>query len=192
MTECIDTVNPHRVPLLLKVLNYVFFYIGWVISLQQASQGKPYLAPLVVGAILIIHLFTVKNVLAEILVIICVSLLGTFLDTLYILFGAVHYQAGYFTIPWLAPLWLTGIWALYAMCLNYSLSWLKKYKFTAALLGGLCAVICYSGAERTGAITILAPKIVFLGFIGLLWFFLFPLSLRFSLWILDKWERNPG
>jgi len=178
--------------LFLKVLNYMFFYVGWVLSLQQASLGKPYLAPAIVAAILVIHLFTVRKVLAEVLIIASIALIGTFIDTLYLLAGAIHYQAGYQTAPWLAPLWLTGIWALYAMCLNYSLSWLKGHDLIAGVLGGSCTAICYSAAERVGAIEIIAPRVLLLTFIGVIWFFLFPLSLRYSYWVLIKFTSESG
>lgn len=173
-----------------NALNYVFFYFGWGLCLEQASEGRPYIGPFVVLLILLFHLALATQKRAEIVVIVSVTLIGSLLDTLYSLFGIIQFQATLPFFPWAAPLWVTSIWVLYSMCLNHSLQWLHQRWLLASLLGSLGAICSYLAASRIGAITFLMGETSSLILIGTVWAIAFPLSLSYSRWVGEKLKMN--
>lgn len=172
------------------VINYLFFYVGWAYCMYQASLGHPFQSFIVVVPILIFHLITVNSPLAELFIIISISMVCTLFDSLMLIFGFIHYSAGISSFPWMAPPWLTAIWMLFAMCLNHSLSWLRSIPFFAAIMGSAAVVICYIGANKVGVIYFPGREnISALLLIAIFWMLFFPFSLKYSNWIKHKINR---
>ncbi len=170
-------------PIIQRIISFLFFYIGWGICLECASQGEPYIGPLVVFGMLVFHLGFIKRRMEELFLVITVALAGTVIDSIYSFVGLIHYKAGYPAFPHLAPLWLTSVWVLYAMCLNYSLSWFYQRWILASVLGASTAILSYLAGERVGAIVFLHPTFTMECTIGLVWAVAFPLSLIYSRWV---------
>lgn len=166
----------------LKVINYLFFYFGCGICLQQAAVGRPYDGALVVAGLFTIHLLTCSHKFNEFLTVMLIALIGTAIDTLFQASGFIQYAGNYAFAPWLAPIWITSIWVLLAMCLNSSLSWLHGHWIWAAVLGAVGACLSYLAGAKLGAARINTSLPVAFIILGSVWIWLFPLTL----WIASK------
>lgn len=166
--------------LVLKVINYFFFYFGWGICLKKAAAGEPFVGAYVVGGLLVIHLLTCSNRLIELFSIILVALIGTIIDTIFLLTGFIQYQGLYTSFPWIAPIWITSIWVLFGMCLNSSLSWLRGHWIWAGILGAGGAFLSYLAGAKLGAAKINTSPTVALLILSSVWIWLFPFLLWFS------------
>lgn len=160
-----------------RLINFFFFYLGWGFCLSGAVLGSPFQGPLIVAVILLIHLIVVRFALHEIVLILSLSLFGTINDSVYLNIGMVEYLGGYTHFPWIAPLWVTSIWALFASSIHLSFGWLRGRWVLIVLLGGLGGAASYLAANRVGAAIFYPNYIVVTGIIGLLWAAYMPLSL---------------
>lgn len=170
-----------------RILNMACFYGGWLICMQEATGPRPLLGPLIVVGLLVYHLMVSHTVLIDIILIVTLALIGTVIDSLYIATGLLTFEGGYACCPWLAPLWITALWALYASSVNHSLEWLKaNYLLVAAPMGAAGAISSYVVGVKLGAAILHYPPMVSYAVIGAVWAVVVPLSLIFSDWIKEK------
>ena len=81
-------------------------------------------------------------------------------------------------VSWLAPTWILGLWAAFAVMLTVSLRALQTRPVLAALLGGLGAPLAYVAAARGwGAVEFTAPTWIGLCWLALTWAIALPLLL---------------
>lgn len=181
--------NPKR--LLVRILSFVFFYVGWGVCMQQAAAGKPWNGPLLVSAMILVHLFTVKNRGEELFLILSVAFFGSLTDSFYQITGLIEFASAGILAPWMAPVWIMSIWALFAMCLNHSLSWLGMHWLLASTFGSGGAMLSYLAGYKLGAAKFLYGPWIVLPIIGGLWLFITPFILKYAAWLSKNWENNP-
>ncbi len=169
--------------LLLRIFNFVLFYLGWGFSLSGVVRGHPYEGPIIVGCFLLYHLVQLRFHFPEILLLLTVGLFGTLNDTIYLNTGLIVYNGGYESVPWLAPLWVTGIWMLFAMSVNHSLTWLRYHLLLAAVCGAGGGAVSYYAAARVGAAAFHPNDLVVTLIIGAVWFFIMPILILYSSWL---------
>jgi len=175
--------------LFFRVLNFFMFYIGWGFCLTGAVSGRPLFGPAIVLLFLLLHLIQERFKLVDIVMIVTLSLFGTALDTIYLNLGMIDYKAGYATIPWIAPIWVTAIWALFSISVNHSLVWLRLNLVLASLFGFGGGVLSYFAAVRVGAATFYPSVLFVLTVVGLSWSLIMPLIVLYGEWIERKLIR---
>lgn len=171
-----------------RVLNGAFFYIGWLICMQQAPGEYPYIGPIVILGIILYHLSATHLRCVDSILIVSLGLLGTIVDTLYIQNSLIAYKGGYLLFPGIAPLWITSLWALYAISINHSLAWLEINPAVAAMMGAGGAISSYLVGVKLGAAEFLMPELVCITIIGMVWALVVPLSLWFSRFLKEKFQ----
>jgi len=185
--EEIDTnnqvINVKYIDLIKRILNGALFYIGWLICMHQAPGNYPYIGPLVVAAILGYNLVMTHMKIVDLILIAVLALVGTIVDTIYIQAGMITYKGGYASFPNIAPLWITSLWALYAISINHSLVWLNYNMTLAALMGAGGAISSYLVGIKLEGAEFLWPEYTSLAVIGVVWAVVVPLSLKFSSWL---------
>ena len=144
---------------------------------------------LVVLLILIFHLFLVPNRWMECYLVGSVALFGTMIDSVWAATGLITYEAPYSSFSFICPPWVTAIYVLFAMCLNYSLLWLRGRPFIGASLAILGAILSYAAAEKVGAAQFHPNSWVVLALVGLVWGFFMPFCSWWSSW-LDKMMQD--
>ena len=169
--------------LFLRVLNFLMFYIGWGFCLTGAVKGRPFLGPIIVGACVLYHLIQERFRLSELVMILSISAFGTINDSIYLNLGLIDYKAGYESLPWLVPLWVTSIWALFGMSVNHSMVWLRGNLVLASVFGAGGGVVSYFAAFRVGAAIFHPSAIVVLVVIGIVWSIVMPLIVIYGQWI---------
>lgn len=161
--------------LIQKIIYYIAFYLCWVICVQQAAQGNGFIGPLVIAAVIAFHLWFVKETWVELIFILIVSFFGTILDSVYINVGFMHFKAGYETLPWIAPLWLTSLYALFAAAFAQSFGWLRGHWWRMIGFGAIGGTLSYMAAAKLGAAEFLVPTWAVCVVLGVAWGLIFPL-----------------
>lgn len=165
-----------------RILSMAFFYFGWILCLHQ-SQTRPYDGPIVVALMFGFQLYFTKNRLPDIVLVLTAMLMGTIVDSLYAAFGLIEYKSPYPFCPWIAPLWVAAVWVLYAMCLNHSLLWLRKWWWISPPLGAGGAFFSYLAGVKLGSAVLLQSPLLVYGIISAVWAVVTPLSLFYTEWV---------
>jgi hypothetical protein len=170
-----------------KLLNYVGMQVGWFASAMGAVWGMPLLGPLVVLIYLGGHLRLSRQPKRELSLIASVGLIGMGVDSLKKVTRLVEYASDG-DISFLAPLWIVGMWVLYATSLNGSLDWMRRKYPLAAILGAIAGPTSYLAGERLGAVAFghaLAPTLIIL---ALVWGSIVPLTA----WLAERLTPQPA
>lgn len=156
-----------------QAANFVGFQIGWWTSVLGAAGNRPWLGPITVGLLLIGHLWAAHDRVNEARLVLFVGVLGTATDSALRLCGVLAFPAE--AAPsWLAPPWLIAVWLIFATTLRWSLSWLGRTPWVAALAGGLAGPLSYYAGARLGALRLGEPLSQSLAVLGLEWSLMLP------------------
>lgn len=170
-----------RYRLLMGVLNGAIFYAGWVLCLVSPAQGWAWLGILGTFALMAIQLSFSHQRWKDVKLAVLVAAIGTLFDSLYQGFGLISFQSPNVVLPWLAPFWITTLYALLAVSIDNSLLWLRGRQLLAAPLGVLGGVATYLAGERMGAAHFESSAT--LPIIAIVWLFFFPGVFALSDWL---------
>lgn len=161
-----------------KFLNFALFQLGWFASVLLGASRLYWLGPVVVFAILFVHLRSSLDREAERRLIGYALLLGLVWENLLSLGGLILYPNGQI-FGVLAPVWILAMWPLLAITLNVSLRWLKGLPAVAALLGAIGGPLAFLAGERLGAAVFPDPYLA-MAVLAIGWAMLFPLLVSLS------------
>ena len=148
-------------------LNFILFQLGWFSCVLGAANGLFWLGPLVVLAVVMIHLVLALRPAAELYLALGAVALGLLTDSLLLATGWLTYAGpGLFGV--LAPYWIVSMWALFATTLNVSLRWLRNRPALTVLMGLIGGPLSYLGGEKLGAMVFVAPVPALVA-LGLAW-----------------------
>jgi hypothetical protein len=160
------------------LLNFAAFQIGWFACVLGAANGLPWLGPVVVLAVVALHLAMVRRPLPELYLLMAAMLIGLVLDSLLLATGWLRYSAGLW-LPGLAPYWIIAMWALFATTLNVSLGWMRGRPVLTVLMGAVGGPLSYLAGEKLGAIE-LTQTIPAVAALSLAWAIAMPLLMRLA------------
>lgn len=168
-------IRMHQLGVFLSwLLNSGLFYLGWVLTIKFILEDKFWQGPVINLAIIALHVARVPNKLLETALIACFCLLGTIVDTSLAYFDIIHYEGRYECCPWLAPAWITSLWALFATSINHSLSWVGKSLWISILVGAVGGTFSYMTAIQVGAAHFLVPTWVGIAILVAIWAVVMP------------------
>jgi hypothetical protein len=133
-----------------RLLNVVCFQAGWFACALGAAHGWPLLGPLMVGALLMLHLPLVPAPRKQARFVLAAMLFGWLIDS-----GLAY--AGVFTFPTEGmflgpcPVWMAALWANFAGTFHLCLDWLRGRYWLASVLGACGGPLAYYGGQRLGA-----------------------------------------
>lgn len=165
------------------------FYAGWVALMWAAAEKRAWIGVLATVVILIVHFCLTHQRLKDLILVLTIGLAGTVIDSLYLDLGLIEYMSPNRLIPWLAPFWLTSIYALLAINLDHSMGWMRNYLWFAAILGAAGAEASYLAAVRMGAAQFSSSAAM--PIIGIVWILFLPGLYLFST-RLDHWLAPNG
>lgn len=172
--------------LLRKLVNGFFFYAGWYVCVAFAAAGLPQWGILAIAAIVVIHVVTHEHRKAELLLVAVLIPIGMMMDTIYLAAGIIAFASPNTWVPWLAPLWIGSLYALFAITLTGSLSWLSGHKTGGAIIGGVGAVVTYRAGVFIGAADFLIRDLYVMLIIGVVWAGFMPLSYRIATYLYSE------
>ena len=91
---------------------------------------------------IIIHFYLTPNI-KELNFIIMISIIGTIIDSGLLISGVIGYKGLYHQNIYIAPLWITAMWAGFSATANHSMAWLKGQGLLALLLGAIFGPLAY-------------------------------------------------
>lgn len=165
------------------LINFAMFQAGWFASVLLGASGWHWLGPVAVILLLLVHLSTSPDRLAERKLMAYALLIGLAWENLLSLTGIVVYPSGQ-PFNQLAPAWILAMWPLLAITLNVSLRWLKGRLVLSALFGAIGGPLAFFAGERLGAV-VFPDSTLALSVLAVGWGLLFPLLMWLS-------ERHDG
>jgi hypothetical protein len=166
------------------IVNFVGFQIGWFACVLGAAYGKPWVGPLVVLFLFLVHLALSGEKPREVALALAAAVIGFAFDSLLIAAGTFFPARDFFPAP-LSSLWLVAMWVNFALLLNVSLRWLKGRYFLGAALGFIGGPMAYYAGARLGAIRMPDPLALKLLILAVAW----GLAVPFLFWISGKKSR---
>lgn len=137
--------------MMFRLFSFVSFYVGWVACVGGAGRGMTVVGPVIVAALLAVHLYLRPHPARELALILTVGLLGWTVDTAQALAGVFSFGA-HSPAPWLCPPWLVAVWMSFAATLTSSMRWLNGRYVLAAVFGAAGGALSYYYGLRLGAI----------------------------------------
>jgi len=159
-------------------LNFLLFQLGWFSCVLGAANGAYWLGPVVVSAVVAIHLVLSLRPAAELLLAVSAAALGLLTDSLLQATGWLGSPGPGLPGP-LAPFWTVSMWALFATTLNVSLRWMKRRPLLAVVMGLVGGPLSYLGGQKLGAMVFTAP-VAALAALGIAWAVAMPLLVWLS------------
>lgn len=135
------------------VLNFVLFQLGWFACVLGAANQMPWLGFVIAASLAGIQLVFIANPVKELQLMLVASVIGATFDQLILNHGVVHYQANGWS-PTIVPVWIIGLWVVFASTLNASLRWMRHRYVVAVLFGAIGGPLAYMAAEKLGAVTL--------------------------------------
>ena len=131
--------------IILKILNFVAFYLIWFACLLDAHLHTLWIGPLSAFMYSIFYFYSSETYRADLKLSLIVTTMGTIVDTLNLHWG-VFYITGPNPLAPLPPLWLITIWYSFTLTLRGSMSWLHGRYILASICGAFAAPISYFSA----------------------------------------------
>ncbi len=161
-------------------INFFAFYFAWWSMLISHWKGMPIVGWVAFAIVMAIHFFRVsinkKKDLVEILVI---GGLGILLDTALGNTGVLNFNQSYF-LGVFPPLWLWGIWFLYASTISYSFILLRNKIPAQIIIGGFFAPVSYITGAKFMLLSVYQPFPTYYMIHGACWLVFFPLCFYLS------------
>jgi len=161
-----------------RIANFIAFQLGWFACVLGAANGLPWSGPLVVAAVIALHLSLSRRPLRELRLVGAAMLTGLVLDSLLLATGWLRYPAGQW-LPGVAPYWIVAMWGLFATTLNVSMAWLRGRSVLAVLVGVVGGPLSYLAGEKLGAIELMPPAPALVA-LALAWALAMPLLMRLA------------
>lgn len=147
--------------------NFIFFQVGWWSTAVLVDNQLVVGALCVQGILLSLHIMFGAHE-GEWAFILSVGALGFLLDFSYQTLGGFEVYPD--LVQGFMPLWLIGIWFLFASTLEHSLKWMFTRPVIAALLGAVFGPLTYYIAgEQFGLLKFSEPLAVSLGIYAMVW-----------------------
>lgn len=163
---------------MIRLVNFVAFYLGWFACVAGAGKGYFYLGPLVVVGLVALHLRLVADPRRELRLLLTAAALGYTVDTAQTIVGVIRFGVAS-PVWWLPPLWLLGLWFIFGTTLNVSFRWLAGRAGLAALLGAISGPLSYYAGVRLGAAEFPHPLFSFVA-LAAVWAVLMPVLVRLA------------
>jgi hypothetical protein len=148
--------------------NAAWFQVTWLCLVLGRENLLPFSA-----ALIILHLVMVRDLWAELLRLSSIASIGISIDALLSVTGFFQ-----FTGDAIIPLWLIGLWLVFATTLTRSLAWLARYPALVVGAGALVLPLNYWVGMRLGAVEFPQSLILTLATMSVLWMVTLPMMYR--------------
>ncbi|WP_431275887.1 DUF2878 domain-containing protein [Variovorax ureilyticus] len=131
--------------------NLAMFQAAWFAAVFGAAYCIPLWSTFCVACAVLWHLGLADRPAREAWLVAAVTLLGFFVETVNGAFGYVSFPScGDAPSGW-PPYWLVAMWALFSICLNVSLRWLRGRWLLASAFGAFGGPMSFAAGARLGA-----------------------------------------
>ena len=138
------------------MINLVTFKLAWLSSVLGGANGLPLLGPAAVLVAIAIHLRRAGDPSRELMLIAATGIVGISVDSAIISAGLLSYPSGTL-VAGMSPLWILGMWMLFATTFNVSFRWMQSRIPLAAVMGAIFGPVSYYSGAKIGAVTLDDP-----------------------------------
>jgi hypothetical protein len=153
---------------ILKIVNFVAFQVGWFACVLGAAAGRPWLGPVVVAGVVALHLALRRPRGPEILLLLSAGVMGYFMDSVLVLGGVINFTPEA-RLGGPSALWMVAMWVNLGTTLNLSLGWLRERYLLAAAIGAISGPLAYWAGVRLEAVTFGLPLPLSLSLVSVEW-----------------------
>ena len=139
------------------LINFFAFQIGWFVCVLGAANSIPLLGPVIVAAVIAMHLSQSNKPVRELALTGVAGLLGAFWERAVVMVGWIEYPSGNIAAGF-APYWIVAMWMLFATTLNVSLRWLRNRTALAVVLGAIAGPLSFYGGAQLGGVVFLDQR----------------------------------
>ena len=160
-------------------INFFAFYVGWWAMLISNWKGMPIVGWFAFAAVMAIHFFRVSiNKKKDALEVVLIATAGIILDTILSNAGILNFNNQVMGI--LPPVWLMGIWFLFATTISYSFILIRNKIPAQVIVGGFFAPVSYITGSKFLLLTTYQPFSTYYMIHGACWLLFFPLCFYIS------------
>ena len=156
-------------------INAIGFNIIWFGCVFLGNSFTP-----IALCLLLAHLIFVNNKGKELFIIISVSVVGLFIDSLLVYFHVYNFNQLDPDPLFVILFWLIILWAAFAATINHSLSFINKYTFVKFLAGLLVVPLSYLAGNNFHAVEFGYSVVTTFFILSLTWGMLIPLLFSLS------------
>ena len=138
------------------LINLIAFKLAWLSSVLGGANGLPLLGPAAVLVAIAIHLRRAGDPARELMLIAATGIVGISVDSAIISAGLLAYPSGTL-VAGLSPLWILGMWMLFATTFNVSFRWMQSRIPLAGVMGAIFGPLSYYSGAKIGAVTLIDP-----------------------------------
>lgn len=164
-----------------QLINFVAFQLGWFACVLSAASNKPSIGIVCAILLLCLHFFLSTQARRDLVLITSIALIGSSWDSLLTWQQLMIFSSGQYHHN-LAPVWISGMWLMFATTINVSLRWLYGRYVLAAILGAIAGPLAYQAGAALGAVTLPQPVITML-VMSIGWALLMPLFIKLAQYI---------
>ncbi|MBT8446469.1 MAG: DUF2878 family protein [Gammaproteobacteria bacterium] len=137
------------------VFSAVLFRLAWIGCIVAAAQGMAQLALALVALMLVMHLRRSAAPRRAAALLVVAAGLGAGWENVLATTGLVGYKSATPAVG-AAPLWIVGIWVLFATTFNNEFRWLRRRRLLAAVVGALVGPFAFGLGLQLGAVELVA------------------------------------
>lgn len=150
------------------VVNTISFQITWLLCVL----GGSWVAVVVTGAVVALHLKVVRDARREALFLTQCAAIGFMCDLLLVQGGVMTTASG------MPPVWLTCLWILFGTTVGYAMRVFHGRLWLSVAGGALFAPLSYFGGARLAGVPLMQPEWFALLVIAMFWAVVFPLLIH--------------
>jgi hypothetical protein len=160
-------------------INFFAFYVAWWAMLISNWKGQPAIGWIVFALVMAIHFFRVSiNKKKDVIEVLLIAFLGILLDTALSKAGILIFNNALF--GFLPPLWLMGIWVLFATTISYTFILIRHKIPAQVIVGGFFAPVSYITGAKFMLLSHYQPFTTYYIIHGACWLVFFPLCFYIS------------
>lgn len=160
-------------------INFFTFYVAWWAMLISHWKNQPAIGWLIFLLALVVHFFRVSiNKKKDAMEVVAIAVAGIFLDSALGAGGILTFHDSFSTI--IAPLWLMGIWVLFATTISYTFVLIRNKVLAQVVVGGFFAPVSYITGAKFGLLSTFQPFGTYYLIHGACWLVFFPLCFYIS------------
>lgn len=160
-------------PGLSKIINIIFYELGWACCVLGAAGDFPLLGAGLASILVLAHLGLAGDRSAEFRLMLLSVLLGLAIDSSQQALGLFQFKPDGVGLN--LPLWVFVIWAQFATLFHFALSWLSTRLLLAGVLGAVGGPLAYGGGIRLGAAEFGSSPLLSLCVLAAVWSLVVPL-----------------
>lgn len=148
--------------------------IGWFACVLGAAWGLPWLGPIVVAVLVVLHLLYSRSWRRDVALMAALAMYGVIFETLLVRSGWMGYEG--MVVAGFAPPWIVALWIHFGTMRHALLRVLYRRPVIAALIGAIGGPVAYAGGAALDAAEMAPPPWRAMVAIGAAWAVVTPLA----------------